>query len=113
MKTRAGFLLELVPKNICLAATFETRTQRRQRQAEHEAQQAKHAPLQWLKTLYAEYERFTLRVCFTEEFQSRSSRDVLPREQLQKRLLLSLYVLGTNTGLMNNTVALLELVRLV
>ena len=40
-----------------------------------------------------------LRVRFTEEFQSVSSREVLDRAELQKRLLLSLYGLGTNTGL--------------
>ena len=36
---------------------------------------------------------------FTQEFQSASSREVLDRAELQKRLLLSLYGLGTNTGL--------------
>ena len=40
-----------------------------------------------------------LRVGFTEEFQSASSREVLDRAALQKRLLLSFYGLGTNTGL--------------
>jgi TnpA family transposase len=40
-----------------------------------------------------------LRVGFTDEFQSVSSREVLGRGELQKRLLLGLYGLGTNTGL--------------
>lgn len=40
-----------------------------------------------------------LRVRFTEEFQSTSSREVIDRNDLQKRLLLSFYGLGTNTGL--------------
>ena len=40
-----------------------------------------------------------LRVGFTEKFQSASSREVLDRAALQKRLLLSFYGLGTNTGL--------------
>jgi TnpA family transposase len=40
-----------------------------------------------------------LRVGFTEEFQSASSREVIDRAELQKRLLLSFYGLGTNTGL--------------
>jgi TnpA family transposase len=40
-----------------------------------------------------------LRVGFTDEFPSVSSREVLGRGELQKRLLLGLYGLGTNTGL--------------
>jgi len=40
-----------------------------------------------------------LRVEFTDEFQSTSSREVIDRLDLQKRLLLSFYGLGTNTGL--------------
>jgi TnpA family transposase len=40
-----------------------------------------------------------LRVGFTEEFPSVSAREALDREDIQKRLLLSLYGLGTNTGL--------------
>lgn len=40
-----------------------------------------------------------LRVGFTEEFQSVSAREAIDREDIQKRLLLSLYGLGTNTGL--------------
>ena len=39
------------------------------------------------------------RVGFTEEFRSASPREVLARDELQKRLLLCLYGLGTNTGL--------------
>jgi TnpA family transposase len=40
-----------------------------------------------------------LRVGFTEEFQSPSPREMLDRAERQKRLLLCLYGLGTNTGL--------------
>jgi TnpA family transposase len=40
-----------------------------------------------------------LRVGFTEEFRNIASREVLDRDEVQKRLLLSLYGLGTNTGL--------------
>lgn len=40
-----------------------------------------------------------LRVGFTKEFQSASSREVIDPAELQKRLLLSFYGLGTNTGL--------------
>jgi hypothetical protein len=40
-----------------------------------------------------------LRVGFTDEFQSTSPREVLDRAERQKRLLLCLYGLGTNTGL--------------
>jgi TnpA family transposase len=39
------------------------------------------------------------RVGFTEEFRGASPREVLARDELQKRLLLCLYGLGTNTGL--------------
>ncbi len=40
-----------------------------------------------------------LRVGFTEELRNIASREVLDRAEVQKRLLLSLYGLGTNTGL--------------
>ncbi len=40
-----------------------------------------------------------LRVGFTDVFESPGVRETLPRETLQKRLLLCLYGLGTNTGL--------------
>ena len=40
-----------------------------------------------------------LRVRFTEAFHSASAREVMDRATLQKRLLLSFYGLGTNTGL--------------
>ena len=40
-----------------------------------------------------------LRIGFTDEFRSMSSREVLSQAELQKRLLLSFYGLGTNTGL--------------
>ena len=40
-----------------------------------------------------------LRVDFTRNFKSMGTRDILDRETLQKRLLLCLYGMGTNTGL--------------
>ncbi len=40
-----------------------------------------------------------LRIGFAEHFKSSASREVLDREILQKRLLLCLYGMGTNTGL--------------
>lgn len=40
-----------------------------------------------------------LRIGFSETFQSAGSREILNRETLQRRLLLCLYGLGTNTGL--------------
>ena len=40
-----------------------------------------------------------LRVGFTQAFKILASREVLPREVLQQRLLLCLYGLGTNAGL--------------
>ncbi len=40
-----------------------------------------------------------LRINFTRHFKSAATREVLEREILQKRLLLCLYGLGTNTGL--------------
>lgn len=40
-----------------------------------------------------------LRINFTQHFKSAATREVLDREILQKRLLLCLYGLGTNTGL--------------
>ncbi|WP_253806498.1 Tn3 family transposase [Paenibacillus polymyxa] len=40
-----------------------------------------------------------LRVGFTEQFKTVASRETLDRESLQKRLILALYGLGTNTGL--------------
>ncbi len=40
-----------------------------------------------------------LRVGFNEQFKSASQREILERDVLQKRLLLCLYGLGTNTGL--------------
>ena len=41
-----------------------------------------------------------LRIGFTECFKSAATREVLERTTLQKRLLLCLYGLGTNTGLL-------------
>ena len=40
-----------------------------------------------------------LRLDFTQHFKSPGTREVLDREVLRKRLLLSLYAMGTNTGL--------------
>ncbi len=40
-----------------------------------------------------------LRASFTEQFKTVANREILDRETLQKRLILSLYGLGTNTGL--------------
>ncbi|WP_397327999.1 Tn3 family transposase [Paenibacillus arenilitoris] len=40
-----------------------------------------------------------LRVGFTEKFKTVAVREALGRDTLQKRLILSLYGLGTNTGL--------------
>ncbi|PHJ39781.1 transposase [Desulforamulus profundi] len=40
-----------------------------------------------------------LRISFTERFKTSAVREVLDRETLQRRLILSLYGLGTNTGL--------------
>ncbi|NER31316.1 MAG: Tn3 family transposase, partial [Symploca sp. SIO1C4] len=40
-----------------------------------------------------------LRVNFTRNFQSMGTREILDRESLQRRLLLCLYSMGTNTGL--------------
>lgn len=40
-----------------------------------------------------------LRIGFTEQFKTVANREILDRDTLQKRLILSLYGLGTNTGL--------------
>ncbi|GHO61448.1 hypothetical protein KSC_003400 [Ktedonobacter sp. SOSP1-52] len=40
-----------------------------------------------------------LRIDFTRHFKSAATREVLERSTLRKRLLLSLYAMGTNTGL--------------
>lgn len=40
-----------------------------------------------------------LRISFTEKFKTVAHREILSRETLQKRLILALYGLGTNTGL--------------
>ena len=40
-----------------------------------------------------------LRIGFTEKFQTTANREILGRDTLQKRLILSLYALGTNAGL--------------
>ncbi|MBN3870129.1 Tn3 family transposase [Nostoc sp. JL33] len=54
----------------------------------------------WARTSLLDVLKETdLRVNFTEHFQSVLTREVLESELLQKRLLLCLYGLGTNTGL--------------
>ena len=40
-----------------------------------------------------------LRIGFTKKFQTTANREILERDTLQKRLILSLYALGTNAGL--------------
>ena len=40
-----------------------------------------------------------LRIGFTEKFQTAANREILGRDTLQKRLILSLHALGTNAGL--------------
>lgn len=40
-----------------------------------------------------------LRIGFTEKFKTAANREILDRQTLQKRLILSLYGMGTNTGL--------------
>ena len=40
-----------------------------------------------------------IRIGFTEKFQTVANREILGRDTLQKRLILSLYALGTNAGL--------------
>ncbi len=49
-----------------------------------------------------------LRIGFTEDFKSVASRETLDRTTLQKRLLLCLYGLGTNTGLKRVSAAILD-----
>ncbi|MEO0014802.1 MAG: hypothetical protein RLZZ535_3191, partial [Cyanobacteriota bacterium] len=54
----------------------------------------------WHKTSLLDILKETdLRVDFTSNFQSMGTREILDRETLQKRLLLCLFGMGTNTGL--------------
>ena len=54
----------------------------------------------WHKTSLLDILKETdLRVNFTRKFKSMGSREILDRETLQKRLLLCLFGMGTNTGL--------------
>ncbi|MBI1294733.1 Tn3 family transposase [bacterium] len=53
----------------------------------------------WMTSLLDILKEVDLRVAFTDSFQSLTGQERLPRAELQKRLLLCLYGLGTNTGL--------------
>ena len=54
----------------------------------------------WHKTSLLDILKETdLRVDFTRNFKSMGTREILDRETLQKRLLLCLFGMGTNTGL--------------
>lgn len=53
----------------------------------------------WMTSLLDILKEVDLRVGFTDCFQSLTGQERLPRPELQKRLLLCLYGLGTNTGL--------------
>lgn len=54
----------------------------------------------WLNTSLLDILKETdLRVDFTRNFKSMGTREIIDRETLQKRLLLCLYGMGTNTGL--------------
>ncbi len=54
----------------------------------------------WHKTSLLDILKETdLRVDFTSKFKSMGTREILDRETLQKRLLLCLFGMGTNTGL--------------
>ena len=72
-----GLLVDLIRKNITLPASFETRAQRRQRQAEHEAEQRRIQKQQWLQTLYQSYKLLTI-----EQW----VKDNVPAEEFQARL---------------------------
>jgi len=60
------------------------------------AEVTRHWPMTGLLDFLKEAE---LRIGFTEEFTSAGARETLARDALQRRLLLCLYGLGTNTGL--------------
>lgn len=53
----------------------------------------------WMTSLLDMIKEVDLRVGFTDSFQSLTRQERLPRTELQKRLLLCLFGLGTNTGL--------------
>lgn len=53
----------------------------------------------WMTSLLDILKEVDLRVGFSDSFQSLTGQERLPRAELQKRLLLCLYGLGTNTGL--------------
>lgn len=53
----------------------------------------------WMTSLLDILKEVDMRVNFTDCFQSLTGQERLPREELQKRLLLCLFGLGTNTGL--------------
>lgn len=53
----------------------------------------------WMTSLLDMIKEVDLRVGFTDSFQSLTRQERLPRPELQKRLLLCLFGLGTNTGL--------------
>ena len=53
----------------------------------------------WMTSLLDIIKEVDFRVGFTESFQSLTGQERLPRPELQKRLLLCLFGLGTNTGL--------------
>jgi TnpA family transposase len=53
----------------------------------------------WMTSLLDILKEVDMRVGFTDSFQSLTGQERLPRTELQKRLLLCLFALGTNTGL--------------
>lgn len=53
----------------------------------------------WMTSLLDILKEVDLRVGFSDRFQSLTGQERLPRDQLQKRLLLCLFALGTNAGL--------------
>lgn len=53
----------------------------------------------WMTSLLDVLKEVDLRVKFTEGFESLTGQQRLPQDELQRRLLLSLFGLGTNTGL--------------
>ncbi len=53
----------------------------------------------WMTSLLDILKEVDLRVGFTDSFQSLTGQERMPRADLQKRLLLCLFALGTNTGL--------------
>jgi TnpA family transposase len=53
----------------------------------------------WMTSLLDIIKEVDMRVGFTDCFQSLTGQERLPRSELQKRLLLCLFALGTNTGL--------------